>query len=262
MTNDDRETEMAIHRQNMPYADGRPRQTPAAVEARLPNVEQALILEALAHLDDPDFSPSDYQFGQVETVSLVDQSGERQRLPVRPEGWTPGPGEEEITAWRIEKEPTRMSRYDRAFVKKRTLQSKYDAEADLHKKQLIGLQLAKAKKVLATELERGADETWRERDRIDEWRAGAGRDERNTSRRNVRIKPNLMTPKSILASETPEQREQRERATDKTRKKEARAALTEEQKAAVRLKDRERKALKAAEKKVCKMPASVHTDSC
>ncbi|RYH04417.1 hypothetical protein EU805_03335 [Salipiger sp. IMCC34102] len=240
----------------MPYADGRPREVPATQEVHdLDDVTKS-ILEALDHIDDPDYVMPDHLVMAISPNELLNENGERRSLPVRPEGWTPGPGEEHITAWRIEKEQPKLSRYDRAFLKKTTLQTKFDEEADLQKKQLIGLQLSKAIEVWKTELKRGTDDIWRARDRIDEWRSGAGRSERNSSRRKVRAKPNIMTPKAVLSSETVEQRHERERLADTARKRLARASLTEGQKLAVRQKDRDRKALKAAEGKARRLSSA------
>ena len=69
-------------------------------------------------------------------------------------------------------------------------------------------ELAEVKRRIKIELERAIDDTYRERERIDEYKLTTGKDERNASRR-VRSEANVMTPKEVLAAETPEEKAKR-----------------------------------------------------
>lgn len=88
---------------------------------------------------------------------------------------------------------------------------------------VIAAQLDRTNERIRIELEREGDDGWRKRRGVDAWRAGPGREEYNASRRK-RAKPNKMTPKEILASETPEEKKARLRRADAERKRRARAA--------------------------------------
>lgn len=95
-------------------------------------------------------------------------------------------------------EPTRPTPYDKRFTELRKLQSKRDAisgtgdlsDDDQRRLVVLAWLIEKAQKRFDIEIERGKDDEWRRRRNIDEWRAGIGQSEYNTSRRTVRIFPN------------------------------------------------------------------------
>ena len=87
-------------------------------------------------------------------------------------------------------------------------------------------ELAEVNRRIKIELERSTDDTYRKRERIDEYKLTIGKDERNASRRD-RPEANVMTPKEVLAAETPDEKVKRLRE----RKKETQALRRQKKKA-------------------------------
>lgn len=107
---------------------------------------------------------------------------------------------------RIERHNTR---YDRVYIECRELDNLLtglDANSDEYGAGMS--KLADAKRRLAIEGERSTDDVYRKFEEIDEWRATVGKEDYNASRR-VSEQPNQMTPKDVLAVETPEQKKER-----------------------------------------------------
>jgi hypothetical protein len=142
-----------------------------------------------------------------------------------PQGFT----EDELAAARAESPATPVtraytSRYDREFRKRVALDeeiAKLDPTAPRYHEAMA--DLAQTRDRMKTELERSTDDQFRERERIDEWKMTVGKDERNASRRS-RPTANEMTPKEILAAETPTERKDRIRKRDSELKRQKRAA--------------------------------------
>ena len=105
--------------------------------------------------------------------------------------------------------PAYTSRYDSQIKKRVALEGELTSltpdEARFH--EVMG-ELAEVKRRIKTELERATDDTYRERERIDEYKLTIGKDERNIGRRD-RPEANVMTPKEVLAAETPEEKKER-----------------------------------------------------
>jgi len=101
--------------------------------------------------------------------------------------------------------------FDRRLKELRDLQEKREVlltQPD-NQRQLAVLdyQIRNAQDRFDTEQKRDADDAWRRRRDIDDWRSREGREIRNASRRKVRSKPN-----EDLSHLTPEQKEERKRA--------------------------------------------------
>tara|TARA_R110002049_G_scaffold10127_1_gene50163 strand:- start:126515 stop:127165 length:651 start_codon:yes stop_codon:yes gene_type:complete len=114
---------------------------------------------------------------------------------------------EDTPALKIVREYT--PRYDRAFQELRALENKLailTAETPEYHEAMA--QLSKVKSRVKIELERSTDDRYRENERTDEWRATTGKEEFKASRR-VRETANQMTPKEVLAAETPEEKNER-----------------------------------------------------
>jgi hypothetical protein len=115
-------------------------------------------------------------------------------------------------------------RYDRQFKKRVTLEAEIaDLDPTAPRYHEAMAELATTRGQIKIELERSTDDKFRERERIDEWRLTIGKDERNASRRN-RPNANQMTPKEILAAETPAEKKERMRQRDTELKRQKRAA--------------------------------------
>jgi hypothetical protein len=69
-------------------------------------------------------------------------------------------------------------------------------------------RLADVKRRMAIEIKRSTDDIYRKYEQVNKWRATEGKDDYNTSRR-VSDQPNQMTPKEVLATERPEQKQER-----------------------------------------------------
>lgn len=161
-----------------------------------------LLEAALAALSDPD-NLEDYFPAPVFTESEMEQA--RAEADIQP-----------IT-------PDYVSRYDRAIERRIELEdelSTLDRESPRYSEAMS--ELAEVHKRINTELERATDDIYRERQRIDEYRATTGREEFNASRRD-RAEPNVMTPKEVLAAETPEEKKERLRKRDSELKRKKRA---------------------------------------
>ncbi|MFG6562581.1 hypothetical protein ACGYLI_00050 [Sulfitobacter sp. 1A13421] len=128
----------------------------------------------------------------------------------------PGPrfNDEELEAIRAEHPAIQIerdytSRYDRQFKKRVALENELPTHSPEEPRyHEVMAELAEVKRRIKIELERAIDDTYRERERIDEYKLTAGKDERNASRR-VRSEANVMTPKEVLAAETPEEKAKR-----------------------------------------------------
>ena len=104
-------------------------------------------------------------------------------------------------------EPVRYTPYDRRREELRDLQakrSKLDPATPAHLIAVLDRQIAQAQERFDAEKQRALDNGWRKWRGVDEWRAGAGRDKYNSSRRKVRVQPN-----EDLSDLTPEQKAQR-----------------------------------------------------
>jgi hypothetical protein len=249
MTHDPRLQEMAAHRENMPWADGVTRSSSMIVTGPSDADQLAQAAHFVAMLDDLDCTAEDIAaLAPIrQTLTLCDQTGERQSLPVLLSG--PTSDDDEITAWRIV-EPKWVSPYDKAFLALHNAEARLEAlpadDAHYHERQKALLPLSRAKAEYRLELERSTDDAWRERRRIDEERFyGVGTEERNAARRS-RVQPNTMTPKEVLAAESDAERQARIAAQKVASKKRTKATLTIEQKEAAKAKDAERKRLKRA----------------
>lgn len=133
----------------------------------------------------------------------------------------------------IPNEPKYASRYDKLFSTRVALEKKI-AAADPAKPHMLHIYIRLLENVeakISVELERSTDDDWRKLYAIDEWRRGEGRDEYNASRRKVRPEPNVMTPKDVLAIETPEERQARVRAIKAASERRRRAKWTDEDRA-------------------------------
>jgi len=128
----------------------------------------------------------------------------------------PGPRftDEELDAIRAERPAIPIvhgytSRYDRQFKKRAPLEEELATltpeEPRYHEAMA---EFAEVNRRIKIELERSTDDKYREHERIDEYKATIGKDQRNTSRR-VRSEANVMTPKEVLAAETPEEKAKR-----------------------------------------------------
>ena len=119
------------------------------------------------------------------------------------------------------------SRYDRQFKKRAPLEQELATltpeEPRYHE---VMAELAEVNRRIKIELERSTDDTYRKRERIDEYKLTIGKDERNASRRD-RPEANVMTPKEVLAAETPDEKVKRLRE----RKKETQALRRAKKKA-------------------------------
>lgn len=147
----------------------------------------------------------------------------------------PGPrfNDEELEAIRADHPATPIvhgytSRYDRQFKKRAPLEQELATltpeEPRYHK---VMAELAEVNRRIKIELERSTDDTYRKLERIDEYKLTIGKDERNASRRD-RPEANVMTPKEVLAAETPDEKVKRLRE----RKKETQALRRAKKKAA------------------------------
>jgi hypothetical protein len=111
-------------------------------------------------------------------------------------------------------EQIKLTPYDRRLAELRELQGKRDAIAangdlrDDDRRRLLVLdwQIGKAQKRFDLEGERARDDDWRTRRAVDEWRGGIGRELYNSSRRKVRIMPNV-----DLSKMSPDEKAQYER---------------------------------------------------
>lgn len=116
------------------------------------------------------------------------------------------------------------SRYDRQFKKRNALEAEIaDLDPTAPRYHEAMAELAATRSQIKIELERSTDDKFRERERIDEWKLTIGKEERNASRRN-RLDPNVMTPKEMLAAETPVEKKERIRQRDTELKRLKRAA--------------------------------------
>jgi hypothetical protein len=116
------------------------------------------------------------------------------------------------------------SRYDRQFKKRIALEAEIaDLDPTALRYHEAMAELATTRDRIKIELERSTNDKFREHERIDEWKKTGGKDDRNASRRN-RPKANKMTPKEILAAETPAEKIERKRQRDTELKRQKRAA--------------------------------------
>lgn len=108
-------------------------------------------------------------------------------------------------------EPVKLTPYDRRRIELRDLEAKRDAiqskgaltSDDQRRLALLAPLIDKAQARFDREGERARDDTFRKRRGIDEWRAGAGREEYNAKRRT------RDTPNADLSDLTPEQKKRR-----------------------------------------------------
>ncbi|UWR59105.1 hypothetical protein [Phaeobacter inhibens] len=111
----------------------------------------------------------------------------------------------EETCEKVYDEPAQTA-YDRARQKVLVAEALLDAsEQGSDEWHEAMAALAAAKQRFKTEQDRATDPTYRKRRATDEWRSGEGKPEYNASRRKVRSKPNVMTPKHVLEAMTPEE---------------------------------------------------------
>ncbi len=101
----------------------------------------------------------------------------------------------------------KLTRWDKASRKWRDLVAKREALPPDHPSQKVALldqQIVTARKAL----KRAESDVERRQERIDEWRAGAGREVYNAGRRKKRATPNLNRKKADLTDAEKEQRKQ------------------------------------------------------
>jgi len=183
-----------------------------------PHVERPLVdTQALC------FGPTDEQVNR-RYDAILDQLDDLDNL----EPYTPIPIFTEADFEDVEKLPIQRPytpRYDRLFLKRVALEEELanldSGSAPYHEAMA---ELARVMGKIKTELERSTDDVFREREGIDEWRATTGKDEFNASRRD-REEANQMTPKEVLAVETPEEKKERLRKRDSELKRNKRAIL-------------------------------------
>lgn len=128
----------------------------------------------------------------------------------------PGPrfNDEELEAIRADHPATPIvhgytSRYDRHFKKRAPLEQELATlTPDEPRYHEVMAELAEVNRRIKIELERSTDDTYRKLERIDEYKLTIGKDERNVSRRD-RPEANVMTPKEVLAAETPNEKAKR-----------------------------------------------------
>lgn len=110
--------------------------------------------------------------------------------------------------------PAYISRYDRQIKKRAALEAEIaDLDSNAPRYHQAMSELVATRDRIKIELKRSTDDQFRERERIDEWKLTIGKDERNASRRNRPV-ANAMTPKEVLATETPEEKAARKRKRD------------------------------------------------
>lgn len=118
------------------------------------------------------------------------------------------------------RKPVKLTQLDKSRIKLQSLEQDRDrlqAKEDLTTSErrrlaMLDVQIPSAQKSYARENQRAADDLWRLRRAIDDWRATEdGRQQWNQSRRKVRVNPN-----SDLSALTPEQKQQhaRDRRSD------------------------------------------------
>ena len=123
--------------------------------------------------------------------------------------------EEEFEAARAENPATPViraytSRYGRQIKKRVALDAEIEKlDPNLPRYHEAMAELAEVKRRIKIELDRSTDDTYRERERADEYKLTIGKDERNTDRRK-RPYANVMTAKAVLAAETPDEKKARE----------------------------------------------------
>lgn len=106
--------------------------------------------------------------------------------------------------------PAYTSRYDRQFLKRIELDKELaNLNTSAPRYHVAMAELAEVRRRIKIELDRSTDDTYRERERADEYKLTIGKDERNADRRD-RPDANVMTPKEVLAAETPEEKKKRE----------------------------------------------------
>lgn len=149
-------------------------------------------------------------------------------------------------------EVIRLTRFDKALQRHRDLRQKLDAlealpePTDQDRKRILATQISLDGAERA--MQRAQDDLARQRDNIDEWRAGPGREERNEKRRNVRTTPN--TDRATLKAMTEAERKlyDQDRRSDANWKKARKDWPAEKLQAAyaVRLQDRDERRKKKA----------------
>ena len=147
----------------------------------------------------------------------------------------PGPRftDEELEAIRADHPATPIvhgytSRYDRQFKKRALLEQELTTlTPEDPRYHVVMAELAEVNRKVKIELERSTDDTYRKLERIDEYKLTIGKDERKASRRD-RPEANVMTPKEVLAAETPNEKAKRLRE----RKKKTQALRRAKKKAA------------------------------
>jgi hypothetical protein len=99
--------------------------------------------------------------------------------------------------------------YESAFIARNDLEAKLEAlsEIDSIERAIVVQKLQSANVTLRIARDRSTDDVFRKRWSIDEYRADAGRAERNTGRRKVRVEPN-----ADLSATSDEERKARLRA--------------------------------------------------
>lgn len=116
--------------------------------------------------------------------------------------------------------------YDKARAKIKDAENRMAANAKLSPEWNRAIhELAEGKRQLATALERDSDEGWRKRRRIDEWRAGDGREAYNASRRKIRTTANA-SRQSMSVEERKDH--DREKAADRKARYDARKKFVAE----------------------------------
>lgn len=108
------------------------------------------------------------------------------------------------------------TRYDRAVFARCAAQALYDASPSDETNEALQQAWARQHEALAA----SDDDTVQERDRIDSWRAGEGRETFNADRRNVRSIPN-----ANLSRMSDEEKATHKREQARLRKQRSRAAL-------------------------------------
>ncbi len=114
--------------------------------------------------------------------------------------------------------PILVSPYDRAFLKVRALESEL-ASAQADDRPQIEADLVAANVKWDIEKNRDLDDRYRQFHLIDQHRAGEGREDRNTSRRNVRDQPNASLKEMSAEEQQAHRKAQKAASARKSRAK-------------------------------------------
>ena len=163
MKHDERESEIEATLQKLPWADGRSELTTQEAEA-----------------------------ARQERVWAMVEQMQKDREPMLPDHDDDAPP---VRTYFVD-EFEYLSRFDKAMIALRKAEAAFEAESDPEKQRLIALRLPKLRDEYRLWHERGANDMWREKERVAEWRATTGKDTYNASRRK-RETPNVTTTEPV-----------------------------------------------------------------